>query len=93
MVASISMVGVIVFVLNPNLPNTAMQKMTFIMKMLDKAWMKTHAMGKSINKDLIPKAKGKNWVEGKSLQECLGNSKVINNDTVKCREGYYQEAE
>jgi hypothetical protein len=93
MVASISMVGVMAFALNPNLPNTAMQKMNFVMKMLDKAWIKTHAMETSINKDLIPKAKGKNWVEGKSLQECLGKSKVINNDTIKCREGYYQNVE
>ena len=31
------------------------------------------------------------WVKGKSLKECLRKDKEINNNTIKCRSGYYKE--
>ena len=31
------------------------------------------------------------WVNGKSLKECLRKDKEINNNTIKCRSGYYKE--
>ena len=29
------------------------------------------------------------WIPGKSLQECLGNNKELNESVRKCRSGYY----
>lgn len=37
--------------------------------------------------------KTKVWVEGKSLKECMGKDKLINNNTVQCHNGYFKEAE
>jgi len=31
------------------------------------------------------------WVEARTLKECMGGSKVINNNTVKCTNGYHKE--
>jgi len=31
------------------------------------------------------------WVEAKTLKECMNGSKIINNNTVKCTNGYYKE--
>ena len=31
------------------------------------------------------------WVKGKSLKECMKQDKEINNNTIKCRAGYYKE--
>lgn len=31
------------------------------------------------------------WVDGKSLRECMGNEKTINNNTIQCQKGYFKE--
>jgi hypothetical protein len=37
--------------------------------------------------------KTKVWVEGKSLKECMGKSKLINSNTIQCHQGYFKEEE
>ncbi len=31
------------------------------------------------------------WVAGKSLKECMGNQKIIDNSTIQCQRGYFKE--
>lgn len=31
------------------------------------------------------------WIAGKSLKECMGAKRVINEETFKCRNGYFEE--
>ena len=31
------------------------------------------------------------WVAGKSLKECMGNQKIIDNNTIQCQRGYFKE--
>jgi len=31
------------------------------------------------------------WIPGKNLKECMGNEKIINNNTVQCQKGYFKE--
>ncbi len=55
-------------------------------------------MLKEINKPEKKRAwnepeKSKIWVEGKSLKECMGNQKVLNNNTIQCHNGYFKEAD
>ena len=35
--------------------------------------------------------KDKAWVNGRTLKECMKGTNEINNNTVKCRSGYYKE--
>jgi len=35
--------------------------------------------------------KNKVWVNGKTLKECMKGKNEINNNTVKCRSGYFKE--
>lgn len=33
------------------------------------------------------------WVNGKSLKECMGENKILNNNTIQCHNGYFKEVE
>lgn len=33
------------------------------------------------------------WVNGKSLKECMGENKVLNNNAIQCHNGYFKEVE
>lgn len=43
---------------------------------------------KKINKRMM--AYERIWINGKSLEECMKYNKELNNNTVKCRSGYYK---
>lgn len=43
------------------------------------------------NREKKEKRKNKVWVEGKSLRECMGGEKTINNNVIMCQSGHFKE--
>ncbi len=73
---------------------------SLVVKGLKKLGFDTLGTGKKITNEInkpqeIKKwnepEKSKIWVEGKSLKECMGDKKVLNNNAIQCHNGYFKE--
>ena len=59
---------------------------------LNKMGVKPFSLGKAL-KNTEESKKTTVWVEGKSLKECIGKDKLINNNAIQCHNGYFKEVE
>ena len=75
---------------------------SIVVKGLKKLGFDTMGTGKKMLKEISEPERKKSWneperskiwVEGKSLKECMGNGKVLNNNTIQCHNGYFKESD
>ena len=66
---------------------------SIVVKSLNNMGIRTFKTAKELKKEAEEDQKTKIWVEGKSLKECMGKEKLLNNNTVQCHNGYFKEAD
>jgi hypothetical protein len=64
---------------------------SIVVKGLNKIGFDVFKTGKAINNAIEETPKNSVWVEGKSLKDCMGKNKLLNNNTVQCHSGYFKE--